>query len=102
MDLGHLQWLEANSGRTLNKRDPKGEKPMCSNFITVPQDMWISKFSALRVLDGVLDGVSDGVPDGVPDVVADGVSDRVLDYWRARSRTTNCSQFVYNFRKCPT
>jgi hypothetical protein len=58
MDLGHLQWLEANSGRTPSKRDPKGEKPMCSNFITVPRDMRITNFSALRVSNGVSDGVS--------------------------------------------
>jgi hypothetical protein len=85
MDLGHLQWLEANSGRTPSKRDPKGEKPMCSNFITVPRDMWIANSSALRVSNGVADGVSDGV----------------LEYWRAGSRTTNFSQYVYNFRKWP-
>ena len=68
MDLRHLQWLEANSGRTSSKRDPKGEKPMCSNFITVPRDMRITNFFALRVPTGVSDGVPDGVPDGVLEV----------------------------------
>ena len=94
MDLGHLQWLEENSGRTPSKRDSKGEKPMCSNFITVPRDMQITNFSALRV--------SNGVPDGVLDGVSDGVSNGVLEYWRDESRTTNYSQSVHNFRKQPS
>ena len=60
MDLMHLQWMEANSGRTPSKRDPKGEKPMCSNFIMVPRDMQIANSSMLRVSDGVLDQELEG------------------------------------------
>jgi hypothetical protein len=90
MDLGHLQWMEENYGRTSGKRGPKGEKPMCLNFIMVPRDMCIANSSVLRVSDGVSDAVSNGV--------SDGVSDGVLEY----SRTTNFSQSIYNFRKQPT
>lgn len=60
MDLENLQWLEASSGRTPSKRDPKGEKPMCSNFIMVPRDMQIANSSMLRVSDGVLDQELEG------------------------------------------
>jgi hypothetical protein len=67
---------------------------MCSNFITVPRDIRIANFFALRVPNGVSDGVSYGVMDGV--------LNEVLEYWRVGLRTTNCSQSVYNFRKRPT
>jgi hypothetical protein len=60
MDLGHLQWLEENYGRTPNKRDPKEEKPMCSNIIIVPRNLQITNSSVLRVLNGVPDGVLEG------------------------------------------
>jgi hypothetical protein len=44
MDIDQLQWLEANYGRTPSKRDPKGEKPMCLNFISYIQ-RHIDKYS---------------------------------------------------------
>jgi hypothetical protein len=72
MDLMHLQWMEANSGRTPSKRDPKGEKSMCLNFITVPRDIRIVNSSTLRVANGVSNGVPYGVMDGVQDGVLKG------------------------------
>jgi hypothetical protein len=95
MDLGFLQWMEESFGRTSSKRDSKGETPMCSNFIMVPLDMWITNFSVLRVPNGVSDGVLDGVSNGV----LYGVLDGVWEYWRVRSRTMNYSQYIYNFSK---